>query len=763
MENKIISKCPITGSMITTHPDWTNVTFGADHWITFKVIDQCILLCESTGTVSIESLKGTLNLSLKIIEENFADKPFVYMEDLSKVATISIEGRKYYIAFLRKLKNMKTLLYFNANPFIRFSIKLAKKLSFFEFDINTIKTYSEAVYFAFNILGIEKKQNFNEYQNWDIQLDGYSASFEVVNNNILHINSEGVLGLEHIEFVIEYQNNFIKNNFQAYIGNYYFVVNLSRISITRECRRIYANEMQLLYAEFPFDSYVYYGASRLLDIVVSFVSPLISFKVKKVHDFKEVLDFVNQNNISQSENLNKTKNTNEIENHIDEFIEFLGKVNWENNGFDSDFNKDITHPFYKVYDAIILIKSDLDELSLERKKHTEEKAILEHKLSQSLKLEAIGKIAGSVAHDLNNVLSGIVSYPYMILKELPQIGENEKAIKYIKRMETSGHKAADIVQDLLTLSRRGAIDFEFSSLNSIIEEYLKSPEFIEFQYSKPKVTIEFILDENLNSIHASQIHLSKTIMNLVRNGVEAIPDEGIVKIITKNVFFENKKFKSYKKTANGNYVELMVSDTGLGISEQDIPKIFEPFYSKKKMGSSGTGLGMMVIKGAIDDHKGFIQINSELEKGTEFKLYFPVKKGNINKNIVQKIGNYTGAGQQILVIDDDEDQRIIAHNLLEGLYYSVKTCSSGEEAIEYLKKEKADLIVLDMIMAPGIGGLETFREIKRINPQQKAIIVSGYSATKDVVDVQNLGAGKYIRKPYTVEDLGIAVFEELQK
>jgi len=179
------------------------------------------------------------------------------------------------------------------------------------------------------------------------------------------------------------------------------------------------------------------------------------------------------------------------------------------------------------------------------------------------------------------------------------------------------------------------------------------------------------------------------------------------------------------------------------------------------MGNSGTGLGMMVIKGAVDDHNGFIIVKSEENKGTEFTLYFPVNEDGANKKIKKKIDDYTGKGETVLVIDDDEDQRIIASKILKDLYYSVEVCSSGEEAVEYLLNNKVDLIVLDMIMTPGIGGLETYKQILRTNPLQKAIIVSGYSASNDVEKAQKLGAGTYLRKPYTIENIGISVYSEL--
>lgn len=770
MKNVIKSKCPLTGLTIKTHPDWTNVSFGSDHFITFKVIEDFIILAESEGTVTIESLKGTLNLSKQIINNHIGDNPFVYMENLNKVSTISVEGRKYYIQFLKNLKNLKMLIYFNAKPFLRLSIKLAKRINFFNFDIQATKTYLEAIDFSLKKLNKEEVLYFsdvslpnqNNLKTWVFDYENFKITFEQIDNKVLHLISEGVFDIRHVDAVVEFQNNIIKEIFKHQKGNYYLLFDVSKVSITKECRTVYAKKMQKLYKEFPFKCYIYYGQNRLIDIVVIFVSRFIKFKIKKVKSFEDGIKFI-ENDIKSNVDKYVNNTKNQTQKYIDEYINFLSQVNWEKEGIDESFQKDITHPFYKIYDAITLIKSDLDELYLERKKNEEEKAILQHKLQQSLKLEAMGKLAGSVAHDLNNVLSGIVSYPDIILKKLPATLENEKAITYIKRMQKSGQKAADIVQDLLTLSRRGVVNFEIENLNSVVEDYLNSPEFQKLVNGKQGIIVETKLDKNLSNISGSKIHLLKAIMNLVTNAVEAIDEKGRVKISTQNTKLENKFFEFYNETVNGEFVELSVSDSGTGITKQDKPKIFEPFYSKKIMGSSGTGLGMMVIKGAVDDHKGFIDIISEVGLGTEFKLYFPISEEKENNNILKKIDSYTGKGEKILIIDDDEDQRIIATEILKGLYYSVESCASGEEAIEYFKNKSADLIILDMIMAPGIGGLETYKQILKIKPNQKAIVVSGYSASHKVMEVQKLGAGKFIRKPYTTEEIGIAVFEELNK
>ncbi len=252
-------------------------------------------------------------------------------------------------------------------------------------------------------------------------------------------------------------------------------------------------------------------------------------------------------------------------------------------------------------------------------------------------------------------------------------------------------------------------------------------------------------------------------MNLVSNAAEAMSDGGEISISTENRYIDSP-IRGYDDVAEGDYVTLTVSDTGVGISKKDRERIFEPFYTKKVMGRSGTGLGMTVVWGTVKDHKGYIDIRSAKGKGATFTLYFPVTRKEAGKDkSLLTIEDYMGKGESVLVVDDVEEQREIAFRILKKLGYSVTSVSSGEEAVDYLKDNSADLLLLDMIMDPGIDGLKTYKRILEFHPKQKAIIVSGFSETKRVKEAQRLGAGAYVKKPYLLERIGIAVRDELDK
>ncbi len=413
-------------------------------------------------------------------------------------------------------------------------------------------------------------------------------------------------------------------------------------------------------------------------------------------------------------------------------------------------NKLVEMKFVRVKDdgkdSIVVILSDVTH-----QKH------LEAQLQRAQKMEAVGTLAGGVAHDLNNILSGIVSYPDLLLMQVP---EDSDLRGPILTMRESGKKAVTIVQDLLTLARRGVAEVEPVNLNEIIEQYLKSPEYHKLRSYHPQVAIRCRLGEDLPNIMGSPVHLSKTVMNLISNAAEAIEHEGAITLETHNCYVD-RPINGYETVAEGDYICLRISDTGYGMSSTDLEHIFEPFYTKKKMGRSGTGLGMAVVWGAVRDHQGYIDIKSQTGAGTTVTLYFPATRNIREAEKLLPLDDYMGNGESVLVIDDVKEQREITSNMLAALGYTVETVPSGDAAVEFLRQQSVDLIVLDMIMDPGMDGLDTYRKIIENRADQTTLIVSGYSETERILEAQKLGAGAFLKKPFTLDKLGQAVKNEL--
>ncbi len=384
--------------------------------------------------------------------------------------------------------------------------------------------------------------------------------------------------------------------------------------------------------------------------------------------------------------------------------------------------------------------------------------IMESRLQRARKMEALGTLAGGVAHDLNNTLSGVVSYPELLLLNMPETDPMRKPITDIMK---SGQKAAAIVQDLLALARRGVAVKEIANLNDVIHDYLHSPEFFNLRATHSGVRFETHLEPGLMNLSGSPVHLSKTLMNLVINAAEAIDTTGTVTITTENKYIEAAS-SGYDNLTEGDYVVLKVQDNGVGIPVENLENIFEPFFTKKVMGRSGTGLGMAVVWGTVEDHGGRIDVESTEGQGTTFTITFPATEVKATRKETDgSIEQLRGGGQRILVVDDVETQRDIATQILAALGYAPVAAKSGEEAVELIKTQSYDLILLDMIMRPGMDGLETYRRIIALRPGQKAVIASGFSETERVREAQGLGAGAYIKKPYSIEKVGLAIKKEL--
>jgi len=397
----------------------------------------------------------------------------------------------------------------------------------------------------------------------------------------------------------------------------------------------------------------------------------------------------------------------------------------------------------------------------ERNRVEEEKSNLEERLQQAEKMEMMGKLAGRVAHDLNNVLGVLSGYSELLTERIPAgnpLGE------YATNIFKSSGRAAAIVEDLLTLTRRGVRVMEIAKFNKIIADLLATPEFDKLVAYHPNVIVKTDLAKDLLNISGSPVHIEKTVMNLVSNAVEAIAGDGEVIIKTENRYLD-KAITGYQTVKEGEYVVLTVSDTGKGIPASEVKNIFEPFYTRKSMGRSGTGLGLAIVWGAVQDHNGYIDVQSIEGKGTTFTLYFPATRKKAEEE-AQKIPieQYMGHGESVLVVDDMPEQREVATTLLSQLGYTVNAVSSGEDAVEYLKCNKADILEpLDMIMEPGIDGLDTYKLVLEINPKQRAIIVSGFSETDRSKEAEKLGAGAYVKKPYVLEKIGLAIWNELAR
>jgi PAS domain S-box-containing protein len=414
-----------------------------------------------------------------------------------------------------------------------------------------------------------------------------------------------------------------------------------------------------------------------------------------------------------------------------------------------------TRPLFEDgrFDGILSVFTDITAL----KQAEEELRQSQAKLERARRMESLGVLAGGVAHDLNNLLGPMMAYPDLMLIDLPEDSPLREDVRQIK---LAAQRSAAMVQDLLTLARRGVYRMGPLNLNMVVNEYLRSPSFADLKRDHAGVSVSVDLAPDLLNISGSPVHLSKVMMNLVSNAFEAMPDGGAITVRTSCLSLD-RAVAGYEYVKAGDYVVLQVADTGVGIGVDDVSHIFEPFYTKKEMGRSGSGLGLAVVYGVAHDHRARIDLRTAPGQGSEFTLYFPVAQESFFLQD-ERDEDYRG-DETVLVVDDLQEQRDVATRLLSSLGYQVVAVPSGRAAVDHLRTHRADILVLDMLMQEELDGLDTYRQIVKLYPGQRAVIASGFSETARVKEAQELGAGPFVRKPYTLSSLGKAVRSELDQ
>lgn len=386
---------------------------------------------------------------------------------------------------------------------------------------------------------------------------------------------------------------------------------------------------------------------------------------------------------------------------------------------------------------------------------------LESQLDQAKKLETVGLVAGGVAHDLNNQLTTLVGYPDMLLRRLKA---GDPMFRHLTLIRDAGLKAGAIVQDLLTLARRGVKSSEHFEPADLMRRVFSSPEFAALRSSRPKVQFRMELESRRFYCFGSEPHLEKAILNLVRNAAEAIADTGTVRVALHGIELTQPK-SGYETVPPGRWIVVRVQDTGSGISAEDLPHIFEPFYTKKKMGRSGTGLGMTIVRLAVKDMGGFIHADSTPGQGTTFTLYLPEADPppvQESKEVFPQAFP-KGSGEKILVVEDMEDQRTLVESLLMDLGYRVSTASSGREAVALTTAQNFDGLVLDMTLGDDLDGPDVYREILKRHPTIKALIISGDVSGDRLAAAEALGVSLFLAKPYSLKKLAETVYAMFHK
>ncbi len=380
---------------------------------------------------------------------------------------------------------------------------------------------------------------------------------------------------------------------------------------------------------------------------------------------------------------------------------------------------------------------------------------VEHQLVQSQKLETVGRLAGGIAHDFNNMLSIILGNTQLLKMKHPK---GEKVAERCTVIENAVMRASDFIKQLLAFSRRQILEFRSVKIDGMVREFEKMMRRMLHE----NIEMRIITRSDFASVKVDTAQISQVILNLVVNAREAMPDGGRLTIETDLVILDNDFCALHPDAGTGGYVVLSVSDTGIGMNQEVIKNIFEPFFTTKE---SGTGLGLSVVYGIIRQHGGFIDVASEPDRGTRFSVYLPYSSEEGTSPSPDAVeGLERGAGESILIVEDDKDLRDTVSDLLRLLGYRVHTACDGEEGVHAFREHcgEIDLVLLDVVM-PKKSGFEAYREMNLIGPAIPSIFVTGYNTVHGGNGEDNANAAPVIQKPYSIELLSRTIRETLRR
>jgi len=417
-------------------------------------------------------------------------------------------------------------------------------------------------------------------------------------------------------------------------------------------------------------------------------------------------------------------------------VNFHGKIQRNDNGF---FQK--THCIFQDITAQKLAEKEREKL--------------QKKLTQALKMEAIGTLAGGIAHNFNNILMGIQGRASLMMLDK---NTSNPDYEHLNGIEEHIKNAVELTRDLLGFARGGKYEAKPMNLNALIRNESRM-----FSHTKKEVLIHDKFEKNLWTVEVDQCQMQQTFLNIYLNACQAMPHGGDLYIQTKNVTLKEKGIKPFK-IAPGRYVKISVTDTGVGMDDATREKIFEPFFTTKDAGQ-GSGLGLASAYGIIKNHGGFMNVYSEKGAGTIFNIYLPASEKKVAKKDPEPDSKGLQYGQGTVVLVDDEKIILdVGQKMLENIGYRVIVAGNGQDAVDVYKKQKDEiiLVIMDMIM-PGMGGGETYEQLKALDGDVKVLLSSGYSISGQAQAILDRGCSGFIQKPFTMEELSRKVREVLDK
>jgi signal transduction histidine kinase len=655
--------CPVTGLSIFQKPEWIDVSFDKDYRLTLSIIGGGILLVRVFGRATLYSLEQAAMFINRIQTEAISQDRFIRIEEWSNLKGVSQEARRYYIDYIKNQERLLDLIFCGLSPMLNIAVRLGKRFNIIKFNVHVVKDYSNALRISKIKLFKHQKRFKGPYPetvshmpvsheggshretvtdpDWSLQYENYSLRFEVLWGNILHGITTGRLDAEHIAPSLEIQYRILRA--MSSLGEpYYFVLGFEESEGTgQKARKLYFDAILALYQEYPFQIFIFYGVNKLLGSGIRLYKPFVPFPIKIVKDLDSALRYIAEEDSKTDVSVKELNKTDQIQQYVVEVLQTIEGIDWETGGISRNVERSRSHPFSPVFDAIDLIKWELDDLFQERTQTMEklEKAYedlrdTQAQLVQSGKLSSIGELASGVAHELNQPLMVIRSNSQLIQRKLQKNELNgEELSEQITSINRNTKRMMNIIDHLRAFSRQSQKTFSPVNINQVLEDaFLMVGEQLRIR----NIDVKWHLDSKLPMINGDANQLEQVFLNLITNARDAmisivecgmengdltsdstdVAFKGKLEIITRPGDKDNQQSKGF--------VEILLRDNGGGIPADSVDKIFDPFFTTKEVGK-GTGLGLSISYGIIKDHGGEIHVADTGKEGTTFRVRFPVE------------------------------------------------------------------------------------------------------------------------------------------